>query len=79
MYPSMQNCQWQPIKYCLIYVFCESPFEMVNFSDEVNAEIQIYPPMQNCQWQQIKYCLIYVFSESPFKTVNFSDEVNAEI
>ena len=25
----MQNCQWQPIKYCLIYVFRDSPFEMV--------------------------------------------------
>ena len=31
----IQNCQWQQIKYCLIYVFSVSPFEMVNLSDEM--------------------------------------------
>ena len=50
MYPQIRYTppyETVKFKYCMIYVYSENPFEivkMVNFSDEVNAEIQIYPP-----------------------------------
>ena len=51
--------------YCLIYVFSESPFEMVG---RIRSLLKFTPPIWNCHWWQIRYWQIYVFSESPFET-----------
>ena len=88
--PTIWNCQWQQIKYCVrahskwsselgqVSRWSEQLGQLVRWSAHWD---QIYPPIWNYQWQQIKYCLIYVFSESPFKMVigKFSDEVNNEV
>ena len=44
MYPSMQNCQWQQIKYCLIYVFSESPFKQSTFQMKWMLRFRYTPP-----------------------------------
>ena len=75
IYPPAWNCQWQQIKYWLVYVLSESPFKMVT---RIRSSFQTRctlrwadPPIWNCHWQQIMYWLIYVCSESPFETVIF--------
>ena len=66
IYPPVQNCQWQQINYCLIYVFNESPFETVTELGQVfrlSVQLgqlvrwsaqwdQIYPPGSDILWQR---------------------------
>ena len=74
--PPIWNCHWWQIKICLIYVFSESPFEMVTITFTFTAKVTFkftarvtssVPPHLKCHWWQMKYCLIYVFSESWFQ------------
>ena len=64
----MWNCQWQQIMSLLIYVFNESPFEMVGRSRssfQMRCTFREADPPCETKWQQIKSSLIYVCNWEP--------------